>query len=185
MSEKSEARREYMKKYHVVWYQKNREKVLKRVKEYSLDYNKRPERIAAKKKHQVKWSKNNHAKVKAYSWKWFHSEKYQEWLKSYIKRDYVKIKSNLSRRIRGLLKQNKLYRTLDYIGCNIKFLKEYLKSKFTSGMSWSNYGEWEIDHIKPCILFDLTKIEEQRKCFHYTNLQPLWKTDNRKKKDKF
>jgi hypothetical protein len=43
---------------------------------------------------------------------------------------------------------------------------------------------WHIDHIKPCSSFDLTKEEEQRKCFHYTNLQPLWATDNRKKADK-
>lgn len=41
--------------------------------------------------------------------------------------------------------------------------------------------EIEIDHIKPCKLFDLTKEEEQRECFHYTNCQPLWWYDNNKK----
>jgi hypothetical protein len=44
-------------------------------------------------------------------------------------------------------------------------------------MSWENHGKiWEIDHIKACSNFDLTKLEEQQQCFHYTNLQPLFKT---------
>ena len=44
-------------------------------------------------------------------------------------------------------------------------------------MNWSNHGTiWEIDHIIPCDSFDLTKLEEQEKCFHFSNLQPLFKT---------
>lgn len=45
-------------------------------------------------------------------------------------------------------------------------------------MSWDNYGERHVDHIKPCAKFDLSKPDEQRACFHYTNLQPLWAKDN-------
>jgi hypothetical protein len=45
-------------------------------------------------------------------------------------------------------------------------------------MSWSNYGKWHVDHIKSCASFDLSKEDEQRKCFHYTNLQPLWAEEN-------
>lgn len=50
---------------------------------------------------------------------------------------------------------------------------------FKEGMHEGNYGtEWEIDHIRPICSFDLTKEEDLRKCFHYTNLQPLWKEEN-------
>ena len=52
-------------------------------------------------------------------------------------------------------------------------------------MTWDNYGEWHIDHIKPCCGFDLTDFEQQKKCFHYTNLQPLWAKDNITKNGKF
>jgi hypothetical protein len=50
-------------------------------------------------------------------------------------------------------------------------------------MTWDNHGDvWEIDHIIGCINFDLTDIEQQKKCFHYTNLQPLFKTSGIAKK---
>ena len=61
----------------------------------------------------------------------------------------------------------------------------YLAAKFQEGMSWDNHGEWHIDHIKPCCKFNLLDDEEQRKCFHYTNLQPLWSKDNLSKGGKY
>jgi hypothetical protein len=47
-------------------------------------------------------------------------------------------------------------------------------------MSWDNYGikGWHIDHIIPCAAFDLTDPEQQKICFHYTNLRPLYWADN-------
>ena len=54
---------------------------------------------------------------------------------------------------------------------------------FSISMNWKNYGfkGWHIDHIIPCCKFDLSKENEQRKCFHYTNLNPMWAIDNLKK----
>lgn len=68
--------------------------------------------------------------------------------------------------------------TLELTGCNLSFLKGYLESKFEEGMTWENHGKWHVDHIKPCCSFDFSKEEEQKKCFHYTNLQPLWAEEN-------
>jgi hypothetical protein len=76
-------------------------------------------------------------------------------------------------------------KTLDFIGCSISYLMGYLESKFTERMTWENHGEWHIDHIKPCAKFNLLIEDEQRKCFHYTNLQPLWAKDNLSKSSKF
>ena len=69
------------------------------------------------------------------------------------------------------------------IGLSYGEFRLYMESKFKEGMSWGNYGwaTWHIDHIRPCASFDLTDIEQQKECFHYTNLQPLWAKDNIKK----
>lgn len=96
-----------------------------------------------------------------------------------------KIVKNLRSRIGFALKRNikKSDTTRNLLGCSIDYFKEYFQNKFNNGMTWELFmkGEIHIDHIIPCSKFDLTKEEEQRKCFHYTNLQPLWKLDNLRK----
>ena len=72
--------------------------------------------------------------------------------------------------------------TLELLGCNVEFLKQYLQKQFTKGMSWKNYGKWHIDHRTPINYF-LTKcnfnsLRIQKKCFNYKNLQPMWALDN-------
>lgn len=73
------------------------------------------------------------------------------------------------------------------IGCSVEQLMAHLKSLFKPGMTWENYGHkgWHIDHIKPCAKFDLTDPEEQKACFHWTNLQPLFAVENLRKGDKY
>lgn len=67
------------------------------------------------------------------------------------------------------------------LGCSLEYFKEYLEARFTEGMSWENAHKWHVDHIRPCNSFDLSDPEQQRQCFHYTNLQPLWAIDNWRK----
>lgn len=94
------------------------------------------------------------------------------------------IKRRLRWRVRDIVKKqlkdkNYKYKSaIDLLGCDVEFLKTHLESTFTQGMSWDRISEMHIDHIKPCNMFDLTKLEEQKMCFHYTNLQMLWWQDN-------
>ena len=97
------------------------------------------------------------------------------------------IRKNIRDRMRAAMNgRSKSKHTMELLGCSIEELKIYLEKQFTEGMSWENYGKkgWHIDHILPCASFDLTDQKQQKKCFHYTNLQPLWAEDNYKKKDK-
>jgi hypothetical protein len=72
---------------------------------------------------------------------------------------------------------------LNLLGCPVEQFKSHLEKLWQSNMTWENHGidGWHIDHIIPCASFDLSKIEEQKKCFHYTNLQPLWGRENQSK----
>lgn len=70
------------------------------------------------------------------------------------------------------------------VGCSRAQLLEHLKRQFRRGMTIENYGKWEIDHIIPCTMYDLTNPEHQAQCFHFTNLQPMWKGDNIRKGNK-
>ena len=69
-------------------------------------------------------------------------------------------------------------KTMELTGCSRDDLIKHLESKFTEGMTWENYGEW---HIRPCASFNLEDPDEQKKCFQWTNLQPLWAIDNIRK----
>lgn len=102
--------------------------------------------------------------------------------KKYYNNINFRMAQTIRTRIRNAIKRNsKKTNTFNLLGCDIKTIKRHLELKFKDGMSWKNYGDWEIDHVIPCNYFDLSKEENQRECFHYTNLQPLWKEDNLKK----
>ena len=158
------------KKHQHNWYLKNKLRLLKRRKEYYLETKEHTLEIARK------WMKNNKLKRKEYI---------KKWRKTNLKN---RITDCLRARIRAVIKNNrKSAHTMKLIGCSIEFFKQHLEKQFTSGMTWDNYGKigWEVDHMRPCASFDLSNPEEQKICFHYTNLQPLWALDNLKKGDKY
>lgn len=79
----------------------------------------------------------------------------------------------------------KAYKTIELLGCSIEKARNHIEQQFTPEMSWKNHGKiWEIDHIIPVSSFNLRKKENQKKAFHYTNLQPLIKIQNRTKGSK-
>lgn len=81
------------------------------------------------------------------------------------------------------LKANKSESSIEYLGCNIQLFKQHIEAQFHPGMTWDNYGEWEIDHVVP-IKYNKPTLEQQIARLHYTNTQPLWKDDNLSKGNK-
>jgi len=200
---------ENKRRNNIKWYQKHKKEQSKKSLDYYYDnYEKTKKKLRKYKKlhkkelqikkrdyyqlhklERIKYSKN---------YRLLHIKESQEYSKEYTKKHkkeinrylLIKRKTNINfkltcylrHRINMALKGNpKLSTTMKLVGCSIDKLKNHLESKFQPGMSFSNYGKWHIDHIIPCARFDLIKASEQRKCFHYTNLQPLWAKDNFRK----
>lgn len=107
--------------------------------------------------------------------------------KAWLSRPENRIRVNLSVRLVHLLKgETKSDSFPVLLGCSLPSLRMWLAAQFQPGMSWENYGlKWEVDHKKPCAVFDLTDPAQQKACFHYTNLQPLFVSDNRRKNAKW
>lgn len=101
-------------------------------------------------------------------------------------KDIRRFKTNLRSRVSHALSRNsKSGSTETLVGCSMDELRDHLESQFADGMTWDNYGEWHVDHIKPCAMFDFSVDSHQFECFHYTNMQPLWAIDNYKKGNKY
>ena len=165
--EVKERKRLYDLKTKKQYYINNREKILKK----KAIHAKRPEEIARKK---------NYNKI----YRTDHFEEIQQWNTAYIRERYktnlnYKLKKVLRARMNMALGHNwKAARTAELLGASIPEVWNHLEKQFQPGMTRKNHGLWHIDHIKPCVTFDLSDPEQQKKCFHYTNLQPLWAFDN-------
>ena len=161
------------------WYKTNRDKN----KVYQAEYGKKyyqlnKEEIAKKRKitNNIPFIKEKRKKYR------------YEYEKERLKNDCeFKLKRTLRSRIKFALKSQKILKnkkTEELLGAPIDIARKHIESLFKIGMSWLNHGEWHIDHIRPCVSFDLSDENQQKECFHYTNLQPLWKFDNLSKGSK-
>lgn len=94
-----------------------------------------------------------------------------------------RLRANLRRRINKALRGHaKSEDTLNLLGCGIPEFRHHLQLQFKTGMTWGNYGgAWHVDHKRPCAWFDLSDLSQQKACFHYSNLQPLFAKENQQK----
>ena len=126
-------------------------------------------------------NKERHALINE-RWRKQNPEKWKSIVQINRRRPLTKVASNLRRRLRDFLAGE---RHFPGVGCTKEELKMHIELQFKDGMTWENYGQWHIDHIRPCASFDLLDPEQARQCTHYTNLQPLWAKDNLSKGSKY
>lgn len=156
----------------------------------------RPECKACMNKANAAWRKANREKINAQVRANYHSRKqgttrkrqtYEEFkakktkyvMGRYHSEPAFKLMMNLRRRVRLALEGNsKSAATQALLGCTVDELLKHLEAQFTEGMTHDNI---DVDHIVPCASFNLEDPQQQRRCFHFSNLQPLFPTDNQSK----
>lgn len=122
-------------------------------------------------------------------WSKYHGDNYRTTAAAYMRRKRASdISFALAERLRARIKTavrragtTKHQGTQLLTGCTKEQLKEWIENQFQPGMSWSNRSKWHIDHIVPCCAFNLADEQQQRVAFHYTNLRPIWSSENQLK----
>ncbi len=163
-------------------YEDNKEEHLERIKKYQEE---NKEYI---KNYKTEWRLKNPNYHTEYNKSYFQNnkEKYYEYvIERKRKNPIFKFTGNIRSLIGGSFKRacnnryKKSSKTEEILGCTLIEFVEYIQSQFEEGMNLKNHGKWELDHILP--LANAQTEEDIIKLNHYTNFQPLWKVDNRKK----
>lgn len=191
--EQKEKRREYRRAWDAKWYATHREEILAKRR---LHRRQNREAILATKR---MWNAANKDKCYAYGKKHrkLNKDRILARNAAWAKANRKKINARVNRRKRedlnfniGVRLRTRLCQTLgknpihasaktvELLGCSITSFRRYIESRFEPGMTWENI---HLDHIIPCALFDLTKIEHQKTCFHFSNYQPLFARENQSK----
>ena len=170
------------------YYMANAERIKEKRRKYSRDNraSENESRRAWRKKNpqshrdEVKWYKKEHPE-------WTSAQRRKYELKKLRTDSNYRLKKRIRSYVVNVLSgRKKAGKTFELVGCSLVELRKHLESQFKLGMTWENYGPvWHVDHIRPCASFDLSDPEQQKQCFHYTNLQPLWAADNLSKGDKW
>ena len=150
------------------YYQNNREKYNAKSKKWQQNNREKHNALVRKSSKCPEAKKRTNARFK----KRYHSDPQFRLL--------TKSRGRLRKALKG---KNKSASTMTLLGCSIPHLKDHLEKQFIPGMTWANQGKWHIDHMMPCASFELSDPEQQRQCFHYTNLQPMWSKENISKGD--
>lgn len=175
-----------IKEYKKEYYKLNKDRLSEKQKGY---YKSNKEVISEKKK---EWQKNNKDIISKQQKEYYNLNKerifnYQKaWQKQKKQNDPLfKLKHTLRTRTYYAFK-NKGYskntKTQKMLGVDWNIAKQHIERKFTKGMNWSNHGEWHIDHIIP--LASANTEQRLKELCHYSNLQPMWASDNISKSDK-
>jgi len=166
-----------MKNQNVDNYKKHKDSWDKRTKDYG--------KSEENKKYRREWAKNKYSNNEEHRKNIIKKSVEYERKRLEYDNDFklIKILRSRMRSAISAVKKNDVSKeksTMELTGCTVDELKKHIEKQFKPGMNWSNHSVkgFHIDHIIPCASFDLTKEEEQKKCFHYTNLQPLWAEEN-------
>jgi len=160
--------------YDKSYYNNNQEKILERKKEYHIENRK----DILYKKQIYRDKPENKERTQKYN-KYYRTEQKEKFYKYRNRHPHIIAWRSMLYRTLNHIGKEKEGSTKEELGYSAVQLKHYLEKQFKEGMTWDNHGEWEIDHIIPLTSFDNTSTPKEVNAL--SNLQPLWKEDNRHK----
>ena len=179
------------------YYEKNKEKILKRQGEYRKETPLSEEaRLKKKERNKRDYEKKIQRRIES-------GEKIRGRNKS--KQSHTATRAQINKRRRERYSEEKLFAltarvralvnkgirnmdieknqsTEDYLGCDFATFMQHIESNFKNGMSWDNRDKWHVDHIVP--ISSAQTEEEFILLSNYKNLQPMWAEDNVAKSNK-
>jgi hypothetical protein len=156
-------------------------------------YESKPQTKERKKENHKTWSEKNRERLNEYhkEWREKNIDKHRENKRNYEKTrkhndPIYKLIANFRTAIYQVLKENNVQKNGHYFNIlqyTPNELINHLENQFTENMTWDNYGEWHVDHIKPITYFKISEIgdNEFMKCWSLNNLQPMWGYENIRK----
>ena len=175
------------KQYYSNYYQQNKQRFAEEAKIRRQDPKNKKQRTEYMDRRKQTVEFKEYHRLYSIEYRRLNKEKVNECIRSSyrkkVKQLKYKLKFRLRNRLYAALKTKNIKKqasAMNLIGCTIDELKLHIEALWLPNMSWNNHTNkgWHIDHIQPCNTFDLTDIEQQKRCFHYTNLRPLWSKDN-------
>lgn len=144
------------------------------------------------------WSDPDRSRASSNNWYYSNKERALKSCREWDKANREKINESKRRRYRDRI-ENDVNFKLDFsmraalqrlirkggrstkVPYSADMLRQRLECQFKPGMSWDNYGEWEIDHKIPMSLM-MERGEFRPHIINaLSNFQPLWKEENRSK----
>lgn len=175
--------------------EKHKEKLLQVAKEFAIN---NPEKVKA---YKANWKKRNPEIVRKHARDGYYKniesikkrkkqyllnnkDKTNAYIKKRRSNPSIRLNDSIGNQLRALLRgKKKGKKWIEIVGYTISDLMNRMQEQFKDGMSFDNYGEWHIDHIRPIASFDFseTPLETAKECWALSNLQPLWAIENIKK----
>lgn len=182
---------ETVKKFKRAWEKANPEKMRAMLQRQRIKHRERINHAARRFYHESRAARPEYYKQKDREKR----VRLREWRAKYVRdRRANDVEFRLRGNLRALIKNSIKFssgitgsaRVTDLLGCSIGDFRIYFESLFEPGMTWQDFmeGRIHIDHIMPCAIFDLTKPEHQKRCNHFSNLQPMWASENIRKSNK-
>jgi len=170
------------------WYDEYKARNKEKILGYGRAWAERnPEKVKAKNKRKY-WEDPDKHKKRVSEWRSKNKKRRAELEAEKRECPKYRMASNLGRKLRSLLSKRgsgKGGRTISFIGCGVDDLAKHLESKMADGMTWDNYGSvWHIDHIMPISSFDHGNPDHVKRCWHFTNLRPMFAEENISKSNK-